>query len=97
MILANAYHSQVIIEGDKSLSRGVENNSCKSFKKFSGKEWKLSGKIPEASLRSLLSHYLDITSPPSQQFLKHLANLPDQERIEELISMGEVSKTSGHP
>jgi nitric-oxide synthase len=54
------------------------------------KTWENHEKIPVCSLRTLLSRFLDITSPPSRQFLTFLAtnceDLKDKERMIVLIS-----------
>ncbi|XP_071945021.1 nitric oxide synthase 1-like isoform X2 [Antedon mediterranea] len=43
------------------------------------KNWKVEDRLPQCSLRTALSRYLDITSPPTPDFLALLANFTDNE------------------
>lgn len=64
------------------------------FKLFRGagttRTWESHEKIPTCSLRTLLTRFLDITSPPSRQFLTFLSSYcednDDKERMEILAT-----------
>ena len=58
------------------------------FTHLGDEEWTSSNKVPAASLRSLLTHFLDISSPPTQPLLQSLvASVTDKQKVGELISL----------
>ena len=58
------------------------------FLHLGDEEWTSSNKVPAASLRSLLTHFLDISSPPTQPLLQSLvASITDKQKVGELISL----------
>ncbi|XP_041348761.1 nitric oxide synthase, inducible-like [Gigantopelta aegis] len=64
------------------------------------KTWKKTGKMPRCSLRTALRHYLDITTPPSQSFLKLLATQAsrddDREVLEQLSTVSQLYEDWKH-
>lgn len=55
------------------------------------KSWETHEKLPTCSLRQLLTRFVDVTSPPSSQLLKLLANYCadkiDEESLTRLINV----------
>ena len=51
-------------------------------------EWKSVNRLPRCSIRQALTHYLDITTPPSQKLVAQLAlvaqNNKEQEQLKDL-------------
>lgn len=64
------------------------------------KTWENHEKIPVCSLRTLLSRFIDITSPPSRQFLTFLSgycdDLEDKERMIILASESQAYEDWRH-
>lgn len=62
------------------------------FPLFPGGSWTSDKKLPACTLPEALTYLLDITTPPSQQLLKHLSQLVtaegDKQRLEVLCRVG---------
>lgn len=69
-----------------------EFQTCPLFLSFKGitRTWVSHEKIPTCSLRTLLTRFLDITSPPSRQFLTFLSgyceDIEEKQRMEILAT-----------
>lgn len=63
------------------------------------KSWMPQSRLPPCSLRQALSSFLDITAPPSPQFLQLLATLAreptDRERLQQLSQVGTGHREGG--
>lgn len=64
----------------------------------SSKNWTPFEKMPVCSMRTALTHFLDVTTPPTQTFLQLLATLAtrdmDKDRLEQLAKvLGKVVLT----
>ena len=73
---------------EKQTSTGVE------------RVWTAHEKLPRCSLRTLLTRYMDITTPPSPNLLRFLAScakdVKDQKVLDHLSSVSRTTKTSNN-
>ena len=73
------------------LNRLIYDTYLFAFPYQADEELTYSRNLPAASLRSLLTHSLDISSPPTQPLLQSLiSHTTDKQKVGELISLSQV-------